>query len=286
MSETPNKHLVSIGLPTYNRADMLPLVIERFLGQTYKNFELIISDNCSVDGTQAICESYAKRDSRIRYFMQKENIGHANNFSFLLNSALGDYYMLASDDDWWAPTFVERLATALDHNSGYDIAMSSFSRVSPDGRVISQLVFDGPDDLVHLDYGEVFLKAAYPIKPFNYFIYGLMRTEFVRKFFRHTPHFARADRVIVCEMALSTHFYSVPEVLYKKTVWDGRTLDRHKDILRPVLRKLEVSYFFYNLGKRIIFSNIVPTRHKLIYFLPNYAKAVWRHRWRIIRGGK
>lgn len=284
MKNDKNSKLVSIGLPTYNRSQELTKVIEGFLFQTYRNLEIIISDNCSSDDTQKICEEYSRQDGRIRYFRQKENIGHARNFNFVLDNARGEYYMMASDDDWWAPTFVEKLVEALDKNLGYDIAMSSFARVRPDGSLLNTLIFKGEDDLTQLSYGETFYKIAYPIKQFNYFIYGISKTEFFRRFFRNQPNYARGDRVIVCEMALSTHLYCVEEILYKKSVPDGMTLDRHQDIKRPSLRRLEVAYYFYNLAGRIVFSPIVPFHRKLIYFIPYYLKALWRHRWRVIRG--
>src|SRR5262249_32325356 len=106
--------LVSIGLPTYNRADLLKRAVDSLLGQTYQNIELIISDNCSSDGTQRVCQEYAAKDRRVRYHRQKENIGLLAIASFVLREARGEYFMWPSDDDWWDPRFIEYLKKPLD----------------------------------------------------------------------------------------------------------------------------------------------------------------------------
>src|SRR6266699_7264296 len=74
-----------IGLPVYNGEDYLAESLEALLGQTYEDFELIISDNASTDGTADICRRYAKQDSRIRYFRQSRNLGLARNHNCLVS---------------------------------------------------------------------------------------------------------------------------------------------------------------------------------------------------------
>ena len=61
------------------------------LGQTYDDFELIISDNASTDDTPLICERYAKQDSRIRYYRQPRNVGLAPNHNFCAEQARGEF---------------------------------------------------------------------------------------------------------------------------------------------------------------------------------------------------
>jgi glycosyltransferase involved in cell wall biosynthesis len=66
---------LSIGLPVYNGEEYLAESLDALLGQTYEDFELVISDNASTDGTQELCRKYAARDSRIRYLRLPRNIG-------------------------------------------------------------------------------------------------------------------------------------------------------------------------------------------------------------------
>ena len=61
---------VAIGLPVYNGDNYLAAAIESILAQSYGDFDFLISDNASTDGTEEICQAYAKRDSRIRYIRQ------------------------------------------------------------------------------------------------------------------------------------------------------------------------------------------------------------------------
>src|SRR5262245_14062805 len=92
--------LVSIGLPTYNRASMLPRAIESVLAQTHANIELVLSDNASTDETETICREAQARDPRINYIRQAVNIGLIANFKFVLREARGAFFMWLSDDDW------------------------------------------------------------------------------------------------------------------------------------------------------------------------------------------
>jgi glycosyltransferase involved in cell wall biosynthesis len=104
--------LVTIGIPTYNRASANLLnVIERALGQTYDNVEVIVSDNCSSDHTPELVQSI--NDPRLRFFRQQANIGPNNNFNFCLNQARGEYFLLFHDDDLIDRDFVEACVSAL-----------------------------------------------------------------------------------------------------------------------------------------------------------------------------
>ena len=90
---------ISIGMPIYNGASYIDQAINSVLNQTFKDFELIISDNASTDNTENICKKYLSLDNRIHYLRQKKNIGGINNFKFVLDSSVGKYFMwLAADD--------------------------------------------------------------------------------------------------------------------------------------------------------------------------------------------
>lgn len=112
--------LVSIGIPTYNRAERnLRKVIERALGQTYQNIEVIVSDNCSTDQTPELVGGII--DPRLRYYRQQTNIGPINNFNYCLNQAKGDYFLLFHDDDMIDEDFVESCVAAL--KPGQDVGV-------------------------------------------------------------------------------------------------------------------------------------------------------------------
>src|SRR6185295_20414870 len=95
---------VSIGLPVFNGEQLLRQAVDSLLAQTFSDFELVISDNGSTDGTEAICREYAARDSRIRYLREPENRGGSWNFSRLPPLARGEYFRWSCHDDICEPT--------------------------------------------------------------------------------------------------------------------------------------------------------------------------------------
>jgi glycosyltransferase involved in cell wall biosynthesis len=112
--DTLRDSLVSIGLPTFNRASSLRKAIESVLNQDYKNIELVISDNASSDQTQELCEEYESRDTRVRYVRQPSNCGMTANFREVLEHATGEYFMWLSDDDWLGPSYISRCLRELE----------------------------------------------------------------------------------------------------------------------------------------------------------------------------
>jgi len=109
--------LVSIGITSYNRPNGLRRTLECITSQTYKNLEIIVSDNCSNDpAVQSVLHEYQQRDRRVNCIFQPENKGAAFNFKFVLEQATGDYFMWAADDDWWDTRFVEEAVAALEAN--------------------------------------------------------------------------------------------------------------------------------------------------------------------------
>jgi glycosyltransferase involved in cell wall biosynthesis len=92
--------LVSVGIPTYNRAEKLKRAAESVLGQTHRNVELVISDNASGDDTESLCRELCRRDTRVRYLRAEFNRGPTANFNVLFDELRGEYAMVLSDDDW------------------------------------------------------------------------------------------------------------------------------------------------------------------------------------------
>lgn len=109
-----NLPTVSIGMPVYNGERYIKEALNSLLAQSFKDFELIISDNASTDDTGSICREYANRDARIRYVRQSENKGAVANFQFVLDEAKGTYFMWAAHDDVWDTRWIETLLTTAE----------------------------------------------------------------------------------------------------------------------------------------------------------------------------
>lgn len=106
--------LVTIGIPTYNRALGLERAARSALEQTHQDLEVLISDDASPDSRVAATTDWLRRqDARIRAVRQPRNLGHAANYQWLLDTARGDYFMWLADDDWLDPEYVERCLDAV-----------------------------------------------------------------------------------------------------------------------------------------------------------------------------
>jgi glycosyltransferase involved in cell wall biosynthesis len=104
---------VSICIPVYNTASYLPQAIDSALAQTYTDFELLIVDNASTDGTYEIAANSAKKDPRIRVVRNDTNIGSNANFNRTFELARGTWIKSLCGDDWLEPDCIERMM-ALD----------------------------------------------------------------------------------------------------------------------------------------------------------------------------
>lgn len=101
---------VSIIIPTYNRADLLPRAIASILAQTFRNFELIIVDDGSTDDTPEVVNKFQEKDNRVKYIRQENSGGAARPKNTGIKNAAGEYIAVLDSDDEWLP---EKLAKQL-----------------------------------------------------------------------------------------------------------------------------------------------------------------------------
>ena len=105
---------IDVLLATYNsNIEYLKKQIDSILNQTYKNINLIISDDCSKDKTPQILKEYSQKDSRIKLNLQQKNLGVVKNIEFLLDLVHSDFYMLSDQDDVWKKEKVEKTREKL-----------------------------------------------------------------------------------------------------------------------------------------------------------------------------
>ena len=121
MTNPNHTPLVSVGIPTYNRAESLKKTITSVINQTYSNLEIIISDNASTDSTQQVCEEFCQLDPRITYIRQPKNFGAGNNFRFVLEKAQGEYFMWLGDDDWIDDNYIAQCLNFISKNISYGL---------------------------------------------------------------------------------------------------------------------------------------------------------------------
>jgi len=125
---------VSVILPTYNRADLLPRSIQTVLDQTYRDFELIVVDDGSEDDTESVMKGFS--DERIRYLRLPRNLGVSAAQNAGLTQARGAYLAFQGSDDEWHNEKLERQRRALESHPEATVAYSDMYRVCADGRVL------------------------------------------------------------------------------------------------------------------------------------------------------
>ncbi len=131
--------LVSIITPAYKAAAVLPETISSVLAQTYPNWELLIADDCSPDGTRAVIEDWARRDARIRLVALPRNSGPAAARNAALSQARGRWLAFLDSDDLWLPEKLARsLAFARRH--GAALVYTGYRRIDVDGQRTGQFI--------------------------------------------------------------------------------------------------------------------------------------------------
>lgn len=201
---------VTVGLCVYNGERYLRGAIESLLAQDHPSFELLVSDNASQDGTEAICREYAARDPRVRYSRNAENIGAPRNFHHVFRISRGEFFCWAAHDDYWAPTFLSRCAGALEANPEAVLAYPQMQMVDAEGQarwpVARNVITQGAS--LERRFHEVLHGAeASPL------VYGLIRSSALRRT-RPFGLYLGADITMLAELALQGPFIEIPETLW------------------------------------------------------------------------
>jgi glycosyltransferase involved in cell wall biosynthesis len=235
---------VTIGLPVFNGEAFLHQAVNSILAQTYTDFELLISDNCSTDGTAAVCQSYLTADQRIRYMRQPENIGAAKNYNKLVALSSGKYFKWAAHDDVLAPRFLEECVRALERDPGVVLAFARTQLIGEDGEPIpARPVHNGrplPDrdppsssDFVigkvrGADYQQT--ASPDPVARFRevlftydstYPVFGVMRRSALERTRRHDSYFG-SDRVLLAHLALLGRYARIDAPLFLNRTHPGQ----------------------------------------------------------------
>lgn len=125
---------ITIAIPTYNRVSLLKEAIESVMAQTYTDFELLISDNASIDETRKVVSSF--KDSRIRYCRNRKNIGMMNNWNKCIELSQGKYLMILGDDDKLYPRFLEKSLEIHKDNLKIGFSFCHCNKVDPRGKYL------------------------------------------------------------------------------------------------------------------------------------------------------
>ena len=226
--------LVSIGVPVYNGERFLAQALDSLLGQTLQDFELIISDNASTDGTADICLDYAARDARIRYVRQPSNIGGPRNWNFVALEARGRYFKWASADDFCDPRMLEKCVAVLSADPSVVLCYGRACIVDeetgeqrPFARDVSAV-----DSRPSERFKSVFRSLLLTGNPQQ----GVIRLDVLRRT-PLEPLYPQGDMVLMAELALRGRLVLLPDILFYRRL-GPRTWSMH-------LQPTELQAFFY-----------------------------------------
>ncbi len=130
------EELVSVIIPVYNSEKFISYTLESVLGQTYRNLEIIVIDDCSTDKSADIIKMYMENDSRIKYYKQDMNSGVAAARNTGVECALGRFIAFVDSDDIWLPTKLERQLKLFDAHVNVPLTYTAIDYIDEDGKKI------------------------------------------------------------------------------------------------------------------------------------------------------
>lgn len=222
MALSPKTLRVSIGLAVYNGERFLPKTLDSLLAQTYRDFELIVCDNCSADRTEQICRSYSERDARIRYHRNAANIGAPRNFNLAFSLSRGEYFKWAGGDDLCAPEMLERCVAVLDQRPEAVLVYSKTRLIDENDATVKD--YDDRLDLPFASPHNRLSHLLWNIRMCNA-VFGLIRSRVMKRvgLFGTYPN---SDLAFLAALALQGTFVEIPERLFLRR-FHGLSVQRY-----------------------------------------------------------
>lgn len=239
-------------MPVYNGEPYLSDAITSVLCQTMADFEFIVSDNASTDGTEDICREFARLDGRIRYTRNSENFGAAHNYNKVFELARGKYFRWANADDLFEPELHEKCSEVLDSNPTAVLSYGKTKIIDELGNVVRP--YEDNLDLQQELASDRFMAFFGNVGLTNV-IYGLMRADAMRK----TNLFGdgsmpAADYRFMAELTLQGTFVEIPEVLFYRRMhsrassFDRKDSDRQQQFWKAKTGDFELPELRLNWG--------------------------------------
>ena len=217
------KPLLGVGLPVYNGEDFLARAIDSVLAQTFRDFEIIISDNGSTDRTEEICRDYASRDARVSYHKAAENRGIVWNYNQVFALSSNELFVWFSHDDILAPTYLEKCVEILQKDPSVVLSFSNWGEIDSTGKLQgsykSRVVMDSADPVERFRAG---IRLDHLCEPWC----GVTRADIARKTGLY-GNYADYDRVLIAEIGLHGRLVEVQEPLFFRREHKARSIYLH-----------------------------------------------------------
>ena len=141
--ENKKEELVSIIMPAYNCGDFIGIALDSVINQSYKNWEVIVVDDCSTDNTADVVQEYIKNDNRIKYHKLEKNSGAAVARNKAVDLASGKYMAFLDSDDVW---FQEKLTKQIGfmEENDYGFTCTSYTKIDEQGEYLNRTIVAQP----------------------------------------------------------------------------------------------------------------------------------------------
>lgn len=233
---------VSIGVPAYNGEKYLAGALDSLLAQSFKDFEIVISDNASTDRTHEICQAYQIKDPRIRYFRSDRNLGAAWNHNRVVQLSSAPLFKWAACDDLHEPLFLERCVDALYKDPSVVLSHTYVKMIDGKGEPLRYdgqraCFLDRSGGRVPLPDRSHIAEATEPEVRFRDVLthawwcvqcFGVMRRDAFLRTAGHGNYWG-ADKVFLAELALQGRFHQVLEQLFLQRIHEDCSFGK-KDI--------------------------------------------------------
>ncbi len=275
--------LVSIGVPTCDRAPLLERALGSLVSQDYPNLEIVVSDNASTDETKEVCARVQRRSPFVQYHSVPVRIPPFENFRNALVLSHGQYFMWASDDDLWEPDFVSVLVAQIERVGGLKLVATEAQYVLQNG---TQLPFFREGAAFYGPPPSSRVRRILTIADHSYgnLVYGMYRREALVdeaggtvldacRFFNEIPVFiqvAARGGIRVCERVL---FYkTVPLRTYVRAAREYGVAPRLEGV-EPLVARSDPGHV--DLLSRA-YHRVVNDLHYHVRTLADIRRALWR----------
>lgn len=265
---------VTVALTVYNEATTLNDRIVNILNQTFTDFQLLIADNCSQDGTVKIASSWCDLDPRVRLIMRRKNLGaHVNHYKTVFESE-GDYFIWAAADDWWEEDFLRRLVEENENNS-CPLSMTDLVKVNDQ---------TGKEKCIELSrhgcFGELkmsilansmFKMRRERVRGIQFFIYGLYDLKKLKALLIETGQLLSfGDTVLPCIFIARYGGCAIPVMGMRKIAHPGVEKVEQWGVGDPFLEKRSEDHFRFNpkkMSRLVVSVSRLPLRFKFCALL-------------------
>ena len=217
-------------MPLFNQTNFLTEALESLLGQTYRDFKLIVADDSNDTNSGQIAQEFASKDNRISYIKNGSRKGMIDNWNTCFRCAGDvDYFAWVSDHDVWHPEWLESLISILEANPNVILTYPKIAYITTEGRRYNKKLSQhfSTEDLTEAQRVRAVSKDA---RYFGKMVYGLFRANALRR----TDVFRRTlfpDVILLHELCLQGDFKQVDKELWHLRRVDDFSIARQKKIL-------------------------------------------------------